>query len=240
MSRLEITQRNFIDTINHGPARLNPALFSGNEDRILLGLKAHANTINHARLVALEDIFPRTRAAIGHAPFNSLSRSYCETPLARASDSNTIGADFAAYLHSQCTTASVVDLARIEWAWLESYNAADAVPLSLSDLTMMNETDLLAFPVRLHPAARLVALTQSDFNLIEELGNIADAKAIMVTRPVSDVQLFPVDSVTASVFGAAAEIGPLCNLLQIIIEQGGEAEPLAPLVTLINAGALTR
>ncbi len=72
MLSLSDAQGNFIDTINEGPDRLDALLFAGSTDRVLLGLKAHANTINHARLVALEETFPLTRQEIGEAPFNLL------------------------------------------------------------------------------------------------------------------------------------------------------------------------
>ncbi len=39
-------------------------LFAGPHERVLVGMKVHANTISHARLVALEETFPRTRDVI--------------------------------------------------------------------------------------------------------------------------------------------------------------------------------
>ena len=72
MFSLEAAQANFIATINHGPAALDHTLFDGPLERVLLGLKAHANTISHARLVALEESFPLTRQALGdEASINS-------------------------------------------------------------------------------------------------------------------------------------------------------------------------
>ena len=73
-------QTNFIDTINDGPDRLDPTLFAGPSDRVLLGLKAHANTDQPLeRIVALEDTFPHTRQHLGDAVFNALASDFVET-----------------------------------------------------------------------------------------------------------------------------------------------------------------
>jgi hypothetical protein len=237
MSRFENDQSNFIDTINGGPSRLDSQLFAGDEGRILLGLKAHANTINHARLVAIEETFPRTRKAIGDTRFNTLSRGYCDTPDAQARDTNNIGLSFAGYMSTQNINPDLADLARIEWAWLESYNAADVPTLPLEKLAALTESDLLTLPVRLHPAAKFVTLFAPGFALIEELGDTADAAAILITRPYAEVRLLPICALTALVLKTAAGGCALCNLLEITTEQGDEGNQLAPIITLINAGA---
>ncbi len=237
MPPLEKAQANFITTINEGPAALDPHLFAGAEDRILLGLKAHANTISHARLVALEDSFPLTRAAMGDADFNTLSYKYCETAIARASDANTIGAGFANYLATR-VAADMADLARIEWAWLESYHSAEATPLALTDLAALDESRLLALGITCHPAARLIRLASPTFNLIPELGDMVNVTSVLITRPDTDVRLLAIDTVSAQIFARAQNTAIMCNLLEITTEQGDEAEPLAPIITLIGAGAL--
>ncbi|HMS22082.1 MAG TPA: DNA-binding domain-containing protein [Sphingorhabdus sp.] len=97
MPSLSDAQRNFIATLNEGPDTLDPALFAGAPERVLLGLKAHANTISHARLVALEESFPLTRGEMGEERFNTLSREYVETAPAKASDLAHIGRHFAPF-----------------------------------------------------------------------------------------------------------------------------------------------
>ncbi len=231
------TQTNFITTINKGPAALDPNLFAGNRDRILLGLKAHANTISHARLVALEATFPLTNAAMGAESFNTVSRQFCETAEARACDVALIGAGFAGYLAGHAAT-DIIDLARIEWAWLESYHSADAGAMALADLAKLDEAALLSLNITAHPAARIVGLGSQDFNLIPELGDVTDAVSILITRPDNEVRLLPLDTVSAKIFATAQNGTQMCNLLEIATEYNDEAEPLAPIIALIGAGAL--
>lgn len=234
MHSLEAAQANFIATINDGPDALDQSLFAGPLDRVLLGLKAHANTINHARLVALEETFPLTRQACGEAQFNQLVRAFVETAEARASDNNHIGQHFSAFLDEPAKA----ELAAIEWAWLESYHAADALPLSPIDLGALDEASLLALTIAPHPSARLVPIAHP---LAEPLGELAGSlpDAILTVRPDAEVRLVPLSSTEVAVFQAAtkkdASIG---NLLAAAIEQSADTEPTGPVMKLIGAGAL--
>jgi hypothetical protein len=239
MPLLEDVQANFIATINNGPAVLNENLFTGPLDRVLLGLKAHANTISHARLVALEETFPLTRAHLGDAKFNSVSREYAETNAARARDNNAIGRDFAAFLAVGGNDPAVVELARIEWAWLEAYHAADAKALRLNDIATLAETTLLALHVQWHPATRLVATTVPLAPQLNELAAInGTPAAVLLTRPDTDVALLPLVEATASLAAACQKRTTIGNLLDLAAEQNNEADPSGQLVTLIGAGAL--
>lgn len=231
---LNETQRRFIDTINHGPERLDPALFAGPLDRVLLGLQAHANTINHARIVALEETYPLTRRHLGETAFHRQAQIFVETDAARACDLNRIGHYFPEHL----TDSQTRELAHIEWAWLECYHAAEASPLALEQLAALGQTALLAFSVAVHPASRLVI---TNHPLALELDDIAGQKpaSLLLVRPDAEVQLIPLDAVETHLYQAArqnnATIG---NLLSAAIEQVAEADPLRPVMTLIGAGAL--
>jgi hypothetical protein len=232
---LEAAQDNLIRTINDGPAVLDPQLFNGPLDRVLLGLKAHANTISHARLVALEESFPLTLAHLGEAEFNRLSRGFTETEAARASDSNVIGSEFPVYLIAQHADQSAIELAQVEWAWLEAYHAADADALELSAIAGLGEKALLEFAAQWHPATRLLQLTAP---LSSQLPDLAGASAILIIRPEAEVRLLALDAATAAIAIACKKSTQLGNLLALAAEQPGIADPAGPVLTLIGAGAL--
>ncbi|MFN0045153.1 MAG: putative DNA-binding domain-containing protein [Sphingorhabdus sp.] len=236
MLSLVEAQNNFIDTINEGPDRLDPQLFDGPADRIILGLKAHANTINHARIVALEDTFPLTREYIGDAEFNRLARDFVESEIARASDNNHIGLRFPYCLGD----AATIELAQIEWAWLESYNAAEATALTLSELSGLDQTHLLELPIAPHPSARLVPISSPMVIAVENLTDMQPS-AILTVRPETEVRLVPLNRIQMAICAASAENNVvLGNLLAIAIEQAGEQAPLDPIFHLIGAGALIK
>lgn len=240
MLSLKQIQANFIATINDGPDALDPALFSGTNDRIILGLKSHANTISYARLITLEENFPRLRTAIGEPQFNLLSRAYCDTSTARASDANHIGAGFADFLQSQNIAAEYIDLARIEWAWIESYHSNDAEPIHLSDIAALDESAVLALSIATHPACQMVQITASLFSLITELGAIEKGNFILLTRPDNEVRLHAISSAAANLITAAQQKTTLSNLIAIASEQADEAIAQQSILMLIGAGAFVK
>lgn len=230
---LERQQRAIAATLLHGPAYLPAGLFTGNDAAVLRGLRVHANTISHARLVALEETYPRTRAYLGEGEFNRLSRRFVEEGGARRRSPSDIGEGFPGWL----ADPRAGDLARIEWAWLESYHAADAAALTLPDLLGLDEADLLGLPVRRHPATRIVVLASDAAPLIDP-AFAADTQALLVTRPEADVRLFAIERAAVAVLEMAEEIAPIGNLITRLAEQhpGGGAA----IATLIDTGTFER
>ncbi len=241
MSDLADDQARFVAVVQKGPEAFPSGLFAGDPERALLGLKAHANTISHARLVALEQTYPRTLAHIGAEAFNALSREFIELPDVRRRKLMAIGDGFADHLADNTADPLAPDLARVEWAWLQSYHAADVEALQLADLAQHDEAGLLGMPVILHPAARLVAVVSAVAGLIPELAPCGDlTAAILVTRPRETVQLLALSAAPAAIATHAKNCATMGNLLQAAIETLGEAEALPAVFALIEAGALAR
>ena len=98
------------------------------------------------------------------------------------------------------------DLAAIEWAWLESYHAADAGPSGLPILRGLTKQRLVALQVVAHPAARITALSAP---LSKQLADVAaimpDPAAILTVRPEAEVRLVPLDAATSKIFAAATK-----------------------------------
>jgi len=239
MPSLADSQTRFIACLQKGPAHFPDDLFAESRDRALLGLKAHANTISHARLVALEQAYPKLRAHIGHERFHALSRDYVGQDHILVCDINGIAADFAHFLADQDCDASTIDLARIEWAWLESYRSAEAEPLALADIAGLAEADLLAFPIAAHPALRLVILAGSLSPQLAELGETSP-HALMIARPQARILFHPLTAAERAVAEKIPESATLGNLLGHALELGDETTAMQHMVVLIQAGALTR
>lgn len=216
----------------HGPDHLPTGLFAGDTAAVLRGLRVHANSISHARLVALEETFPRTRAYLGAARFNRLSRSFVEAGGAARRSLANIGEGFADWLRDPLTA----DLARVEWAWLESYHAADAHALALADLAGLGEAGLLVAPVRLHPAVRIVTPTSDAAVLVDPA--LAGAAALLVVRPEAEVALFALCAAEIGALAMAQEISPLGNPITHLAEHHPDGG--AAIARLIEAGAFER
>ncbi len=233
--QLEALQHAMMEAIGKGPAFIEECAFAGGRKAAMRGLAVHANTISHARLVALEESFPRTREAVGEDKFNALSRDYLDLEPAAAQPLATIGRHFASFLElsGACDAAA---LAAFEWAWLESYHADESEALALSDLAGLGEGELMALVVGRHPAARLVA-PSCDAGLAAEVPGIADAVALLLTRPEAEVLVSPANADMIRQFEILREPQPICNLFASDAEQTGEGS-LPALLALLAAGSL--
>ena len=230
---LEREQAAIAATLLHGPDHLPAGLFAGDDNAVLRGLRVHANTVSHARLVALEETFPRTREHLGEAEFNRLSRAFVEGGGAERLALPDIGRDFAGWLGDPLAA----DLARIEWAWLESYNAAEAGALRLADLAGQDEVALLGLTVRLHPATRIVKLASDAAPLIDPAFAPGTA-ALLVTRPDAEVRLFALHPADDIALDRAKEISTLGNLIASLAEMHPDGG--AAIAVLIDAGAFEK
>lgn len=220
-------------TLLGGPAYLPAGLFAGNDAAVLRGLRVHANTVSHARLVALEDTFPRTRQYLGETLFNRLSRDFVDAGYAQHRSPGNIGAGFPDWL----ADPQAADLARVEWAWLESYHAADAPALSLAELAGSDEAALLDLLVRRHPAARAVNLASVVAPLVDP-GFAPDVAVLLVARPLAEVRLSTIDPAAAFALDMAGEVLPLGNLIAHLDET--HPDGAAAVAALIGAGAFER
>ena len=239
-------QAAFVRVLQQGPDAFPAELFAGSTERALLGLRAHANTISHARLVALEDSFPRTRTHIGEARFNAISRAYVERPDVMGLRVTDLGRGFPDFLADQLEPAdpAAVECARIEWAWLKAYHAPEAAALTLADLSTLDEAALLDLPVRLHPAVQAVPVAHAP---VAALGDLfgeplteAPPTLVVITRPDADVLVHACDSQRAEIFHAIGKSYRMRNLFEHAFERVEEAEALPHILALIGAGVLVR
>lgn len=243
---LEQTQSAFMQALDRGPEYMPQGMFAGSSARALLGMKVHANTISHARLIALEDTFPRTRAHIGHDRFNEHSRRFLDRPGVTARPLATIGQDFPLFLALNGETEEAADLAQFEWAWLMSYHAAEAVALALPELAGCEATTLMEVMIARHPAASMGSLDCTVRRMLDgEVPGLASADAVMLTRPEAQVLVSPATRAMWAIFARLERPSAIGNLFAVCTEPDCKEE-LSPddfmpaLIALIEAGALQR
>ncbi len=239
MPSLADGQSRFIACLQKGPAHFPDELFAEDADRALLGLKAHANTVSHARLVALENAYPKLREHMGHEAFHAISRDYIEQDHILMCDMNSIAADFADFLTKRGSGETEVDLARIEWAWIKSYHSAEATPLALNDIATLDEEGLLGLAITAHPAMRLINLTGVLSPELSELGD-ETPDALMVARPEAAVLFHPLTQVEHDIAEKIANVSTMGNLLAAAIELGGEDTAMERLIKLIQSGVMIK
>tara|TARA_R110001606_G_scaffold327813_1_gene474800 strand:+ start:1747 stop:2475 length:729 start_codon:yes stop_codon:yes gene_type:complete len=239
MPSLAEGQSRFIACLQKGPAHFPDDMFAEDKARALLGLKAHANTISHARLVALENAYPKLHEHLGHEKFHGLSRAYVEQDHILTCDLNIIAAGFADFVQCKKYGGTEIDLARVEWAWIESYHAAEAEPVALADIAVLDEASLLGFAIEAHPAMRLIDLTGALSPQLSELG-AETPYALLVARPEAQVLFHPLTQTDHAIAEKIVDIATLGNLLDAALELSDEALAMQHVMKLIEAGALTR
>ncbi len=172
-----------------GPDHCPPDLFAGPVDAIVRGLKAHANHISHARHIALEETYPRTRASIGNEAFHRSAEIHLADEVVLRRPPASIGIDFADRL-----AGAARDLASVEWAWLEAHGAVDAPVFDLVAIAGLSAECAAASIVSVHPATRRVELARP--SAFEWEGSAMPAAAILVTRPRFEVIVTDIDPST--------------------------------------------
>lgn len=216
-------QRTMMRAIDHGPGALPDGLLVGTRAAQYRALKAHANTISHARIVALEDSYPRTRELLGREEFHAAARGHLDAPETRSRPLRLIGAEFERVLDDPVLR----DLARLEWAVLAAHGALDAPALLLGRLKNVAPEALVRAQVARHPATRLVALEAPDRLAWD--GLVGDGDHVLVTRPHEKVLLRRIDKHVAQL----AEIDAPLHFGRLL-DRDAEAATM-----LVKAGALS-
>lgn len=237
MPGLERIQRTMMCAIAQGPDQVPDDLFAGRRGAALRGLSVHVNTISHARLVALEETFPRTRAILGEAAFNALSRDYIESPSICGLTLTAIGQHFVGWLEADEQAQAAIDLARFEWAWLQSYHAVEAAAFSIVELANLSEAGIADLVLTRHSASTVMRL---DAQVRQVLASETDApftgEHVLITRPEAEVRVLSLSHQGAALHAALANPQTICNLLT----EADEPDSQDAVLALIESGALVR
>jgi hypothetical protein len=116
----------------------------------------YARMVLHRQVDALREIFPKVVAALGDEAFFATAAAYVRAHPSEHPDLGQLGRKFALFLDRP----DLRDLAALEWARAEAFEAAFAEPLTEEQFAALAH-DAAAFmlhPLRLVPALRLLEL----------------------------------------------------------------------------------
>ena len=110
-------------------------------------------------LSALAEDFPALRAVVGSTAFEAFSVAYLTTHPSRSFSLRNLGSKLPEWLASSPAFVRrrhrlAVDVARIEWAFVESFDSANHDPLTLEQIATLDASSHLA----LQPHLQLIAL----------------------------------------------------------------------------------
>jgi len=121
-------------------------------------LQIYRNIVHNNHAAALRTAYPAVLKLVGEDFFESIAGRYFRRYPTRSGNLQDYGAEFPGFLARLPEAAGLAylpDVARLEWARQESLLAADAEPLSLTELAEVKESEDLRLV--LHPSLRLVS-----------------------------------------------------------------------------------
>lgn len=146
-----------------GPADLTGWVgVRGDERRSALGrLDVYANMYFFRLLDVLRDVFPKLAQAIGDDAFHNLVTDYLLVCPPEQPSLRWLGARLPAYLRRHALAAErpeLGDLAALEWARYDVFDAADAEVLTVEALRALPPEAFVTLPLRLVPAQARLAV----------------------------------------------------------------------------------
>lgn len=112
-------------------------------------------------LANLSDDFPTLAWAVGAAAFQEIATTYLEEHPPRTWDLQKLGAKLPGFVSGRApweTDALALDAARLDWTFMEVFDAAEAGPLNLQALVSAPEEAWPSAKVEIHPAVRTLVL----------------------------------------------------------------------------------
>ncbi|MEM6665053.1 MAG: DNA-binding domain-containing protein [Pseudomonadota bacterium] len=120
----------------------------------------YRNNVTVAAIDALADTFPAVHALVGEAFFRATARAYFDEEPPRTPLLFRYGATFGDFLDGFPPAANVPyagDVARLEYARLQAYHAADAEPVGIAVLSTVSPDAMGAVRLARHPAVHLLS-----------------------------------------------------------------------------------
>lgn len=145
-------------------------------------------------LGALIEDFPALRAVVGGSRFDAISVAYLTAHPSRSFTLRNLGSKLPGWLAANPTLAGrrhrlAVDVARIEWAFVESFDNAEGTPLTPDQVATLDGDSLIA----LQPHLQLMALDYPVDDLVLNLHDRQKREASEAGHKHDEVQPPPVN-----------------------------------------------
>lgn len=209
----------------------------------------YRNNVTTSLADALADIFPAVRRLVGDAFFSGMAIAFVRNHPPRSRLLFEYGRDFPAFIDAFEPARGLpylADVAAIERAWLDAYHAADAEPLSPSNLAALPPEDLPACTFVPHPAMRILRSRYAAFSIHEanrgEETNVGPVRGdvpedTLVTRPGLSVQLRRLPDGAAAFLTALASGAPFRSAVEAGFSHTEAFDPSAAITIMLESGS---
>jgi len=213
----------------------------------------YRNTVMKACLDALEANYPSVARLTGREWFRAAAACFVrEGKLPLDGVLLDYGASFADFLRAFAPAAALpylADVARLDRLWTEAHTAADAAPLTASQLACLHPEALVASRIAPHPAARWAWFEGQPIHSIWSRNRQAEpgagaqalvwrSEGALLTRPQHAVAWQPVGRAECAFLDACARGFALGDATEAAMLADPQADPGEMLARLLHAGAL--
>ena len=158
----------------------------------------YRNNVAVGLIGALEARYPVSRRLAGEELFRAMARAFVRAHRPRSPVMIAYGAEFPEFA-AGCDgiEPSLVDVARLENAWVEAYHSEDATVATVGELAALDPDCLPGTRIAFHPAARLMRFATPAASIWASAQNSDGAAArakgsgedALITRPGCDVRV---------------------------------------------------
>lgn len=250
MPPLSDSQRDFAQSVMDADRPVPAGITSHLRARPVKRFNVYRNNVYSSLIDVLQACFPVVTRLVGEEFFRATAKAYVEQHPPTSPVLMRYGHAFADFLQAFEPVDDVPylpDVARLEWAWNEAYNAADRVPVSLEVLQSVPPEKAAALLFELHPSVRLV---RSDFPVVtiwsansgddepEPIDADAGGEDALVLRPGLEVEVRQLPPVGAVFIAALGDGLPLGAAAQCAVDLAEEFDLQANLTGLFGCGAI--
>lgn len=124
-----------------------------------------------ARLVeVMQDVFERTWAYLGDAGFESVARAFIEAMPSTERTLNRFGEKFPAWLSARFPDdTDISEVALIDWMLRCAFDGADAIPITMRDISSLTSEAWATVGFEFHPTTALAPITYNAAGIWEAL-----------------------------------------------------------------------
>lgn len=158
MSRLREQQQAFAEAIVEGKYQAATAAMA-TDGTALRSVALYRRLIRNNFVQVLAVTYPVLRRVVGPRSFDLLARGYLKKYPSTSGDLFLYGRHLPAWLQQLKAPPLLVELARLEWACHEVYQAADSSPLAPEQLQAMVSADPSRVTIQFHQTARFLSFS---------------------------------------------------------------------------------